>query len=192
LRWHSYGRRPVYRSDWVDVWLDDVEIPGIGRVEHHVLTMPRPSMTSVVCDAEGRLLLIWRHRFITDSWGWEVPAGWAEPDEDLEQAIRREVEEETGWRPGEVTPMTAYNALSGISTMRFTSFHITGCTHIGPPTDPSESTRIEWFRQDAVPALAAKGLIADGPSLTALSYYLGIYRHTLPVPDHAESSPQRG
>lgn len=181
MRWHSYGRRPVYQSDWVNVWLDDVEIPGVGRIEHHVLTMPRPSMTSVVSDDEGRLLLIWRHRFITDSWGWEVPAGWAEPEEDLEQAIRREVEEETGWRPGKVAEMTAYNALSGISTMHFTSFHVTECTHIGPPSDPSESTKIEWIPEDAIPKLAAEGLITDGPSLTALSYYLGIYRHTLPA-----------
>lgn len=138
-------------------------------------------MTSVVSDDEGRLLLIWRHRFITDSWGWEVPAGWAEPEEDLEQAIRREVEEETGWRPGKATVMTAYNALSGISTMRFTSFHVTDCTHIGPPSDPSESTKIEWVPEDAIPKLATEGLILDGPSLTALTYYLGIYRNTLPA-----------
>jgi 8-oxo-dGTP pyrophosphatase MutT (NUDIX family) len=162
----------------VNVWLDDVDIPGIGRIEHHVLTMPRPSLTSVVSDEDDRLLLIWRHRFITDSWGWEVPAGWAEPGEDFDSAIRREVEEETGWRPGKVTQMTAYNALSGIATMRFTSFHISDCTHVGPPTDPSESTKIEWISADTIPELAADGQITDGPSLTALSYYLGIYRHT--------------
>lgn len=145
-------------------------------------------MTSVVVDDDERFLLIWRHRFITDTWGWEVPAGWAEPGEDLNAAIRREVEEETGWRPGEVVEMTAYNALSGISTMRFTSFYITGCTHIGPPTDPSESTRSEWVPAEAIPKLAMDGQISDGPSLTALSYYLGIYRHTLPgrngLPSH--------
>lgn len=180
LRWTSHGRRPVYQSDWVNVWLDDVEIPGVGRIEHHVLTMPRPSMTSVILDeAEDRVLLIWRHRFITDTWGWEVPAGWAEPGEDLEQAIRREVEEETGWRPGTVTKMTEYNALSGLSTMHFTSFYITECTQIGAPSDPSESSRVEWVPTGAVRKLATEGLISDGPSLTALSYYLGIHRHTL-------------
>jgi 8-oxo-dGTP pyrophosphatase MutT (NUDIX family) len=167
----------VYQSDWVNVWLEDVEIPGVGRIEHHVLTMPRPSITAVVSDEDDRLLLIWRHRFITDTWGWEVPAGWGDPGEEPEQAIRREIEEETGWRPGTVTQMTSYNALSGISTMRFTSFHVTGCTCIGTPTDPSESTKVEWVPADVIPELAAKGQIADGPSLTALSYYLGIYRH---------------
>jgi 8-oxo-dGTP pyrophosphatase MutT (NUDIX family) len=33
--------------------------------------------------------MIWRHRFITDTWGWEVPAGWADDGEEPEDNIRR-------------------------------------------------------------------------------------------------------
>lgn len=172
MRWRSYGRRAVYQSDWVNVWLDDVEIPGVGRVEHHVLTMPRPSTTAVVTDDSGRILLMWRHRFITDQWGWEVPAGWSDPGEAPDVAIRREIEEETGWRPDTVAEMTNYYALSGISTMRFTAFHATGGRQAGAPTDPSESSRLEWFGQAEVRKLILDGQVPDGPSLTALSFYL--------------------
>lgn len=172
MRWYSHGRRAVYQSDWVDVWLDDVEIPGVGRVQHHVLTFPRPSTTAVVTDDEGRILLIWRHRFITDQWGWEVPAGWADPGEDPADAIRREIEEETGWRPDTVAELVGYNALSGISTMRFTAFHATGGRQVGTPTDPSESTRSEWFTPAEVTKLIGNDQVSDGPSLTALSFYL--------------------
>ncbi|MEV4613796.1 NUDIX hydrolase [Kitasatospora sp. NPDC049258] len=176
MRWNSHGRRLVYGSDYVNVWLDDVDIPGIGRVDHHVLTMPRASTTAVVTDDNDRMLLLWRHRFITDSWGWEVPAGWTDPGEEPADAIRREVEEETGWRPGKVEPLTGYNALSGLSTMRFSSFHATECRYLGPPTDRSEASRVEWISTEDVIELAAAGEITDGPSLTAISYYLGIHR----------------
>jgi 8-oxo-dGTP pyrophosphatase MutT (NUDIX family) len=138
--------------------------------------MPRASTTAIVTDDQGRMLLIWRHRFITDAWGWEVPAGWADPGEEPAEAIRREIEEETGWRPGHITPMTSYNALSGISTMRFSSFHATESTRIGPPSDPSESSRVEWIPIDDVIKLVTEGEVADGPSLTAISYYLGPYQ----------------
>jgi ADP-ribose pyrophosphatase YjhB (NUDIX family) len=70
----------------------------------------------------------------------EAMANRPSPGEEPTEAIRREIEEETGWRPGHITPMTSYNALSGISTMRFSSFHATECTHIGAPSDPSESS----------------------------------------------------
>ncbi len=176
MRWIVHGHRDVYASDWVRVSLDDVEIPGGERFEHHVVHFPRGSVTAVVTDGDGRALLLWRHRFITDSWGWEVPAGWADPGEDAAAAIRREIEEETGYRPATVRPMTAYNALSGISDMRFTAFVATGAEHVGPPADHGEASRVEWVPLAEVPKLAAEGQIQDGPSLTALTYYLAVER----------------
>lgn len=179
MRWTTHGRRPVFKSDWVEVWLDDVEIPDQGRVEHHVVRFPRRSVTAVVIDDAGRVLLLWRHRFITDTWGWEIPAGWAEPGEDLQQAACREVEEETGYRPSRVEPLVVYNALSGISTMQFTAFLVTAADHVGHP-DAAESVQVNWVALADIPKLAAEGQISDGPSLTALSYYLGVYRSLPP------------
>lgn len=175
MEWKSYGRRLVYGSPYVEVWLDDVDIPGVGRVDHHVITMPKASTTSVVTDDQGRFLLLYRHRFITGRWGWEVPAGWAEPGEDSAVAIAREIEEETGWRPGRVEPLIEYDALAGISTMHFRCFHATGCELVGVPVDASEG-RVEWLSEAEVVKLLASGDVSDGPSLAALSYYLGPHR----------------
>jgi 8-oxo-dGTP pyrophosphatase MutT (NUDIX family) len=179
VQWTVHGHREVYTSEWVRVSLDDVEIPGGPRFEHHVLHFPRASVTAVVTDDDGScVLLLWRHRFITDSWGWEVPAGWADSGEDPAVAITREIEEETGYRPGRVRPMTRYNALSGISDMRFTGFVATGAERIGPPADRGESSRVEWVQLIEVPKLASAGQIQDGPSLTALMYYLAVERQS--------------
>jgi 8-oxo-dGTP pyrophosphatase MutT (NUDIX family) len=178
VRWTVHGHRDVYSSEWVRVSLDDVEIPGGRRFDHHVVHFPRASVTAVVADGEGQVLLLWRHRFITDTWGWEVPAGWADPGEDLGVAIAREIEEETGYRPAKVRPMTAYNALSGISDMRFTAFLACGAERTGPPADRGESSRVEWVPLAEIPKLAAEGQIQDGPSLTALTYYMAIERAT--------------
>lgn len=175
MQWHVHDRRPVYQSPWVEVWLDDVELPGGQHVEHHELRFPRASVTAVVVQ-DDQVLLLWRHRFITEAWGWEVPAGWADPGEDPETAIRREIEEETGWRAATVTPMTTYNAISGIGNMRFTAYLATDPTHISDPADQAEATRVEWHPIADIAKLTAAGHIPDGPSITALSYYLGIHR----------------
>ncbi|MEV0233642.1 NUDIX domain-containing protein [Nonomuraea sp. NPDC050786] len=34
-----------------------------------------PGAAAVVTDEQNRVLLIWRHRFITDTWDWEIPIG---------------------------------------------------------------------------------------------------------------------
>lgn len=176
MKWIEHGRRTVYDSPWVRVDLADVEIPGGERFEHHVLAMPRTSNTAVVTDENERVLLIYRHRFISGTWGWEVPGGWGEAGETPAETIRREIEEETGWRPGEVAVMTDYYAMAGISDAHFTVFHATGCTPIGEPQDASESVRVEWVSLETVRKFAATGEVVDGPSLAALSYYLGVWR----------------
>jgi 8-oxo-dGTP pyrophosphatase MutT (NUDIX family) len=110
-QWTVRGTRRVYASEWVSVDLDDVEIPGGRRFEHHVLRFPHASTGAVVVDGD-RVLLLWRHRFTTDTWGWEIPAGWSEEDEDPADAIVREVREETGYEPRKVTLMVTYSPMS--------------------------------------------------------------------------------
>jgi len=174
-RWTVHGRRTMYESDWVNVYLDDVELPDGQHIDHHVLTFPKASQTAVVLnDNRDHVLLIWRHRYITDTWGWEVPAGWVEPGEDPEGAIRREIEEETGYTVGRIAPITSYNALSGISTMRFTIYLATGAARTtDKPRDTAETDRVAWFGIANIRKLLAGGHIQDGPTLTALGYYLG-------------------
>ncbi|MFE7594520.1 NUDIX hydrolase [Kitasatospora sp. NPDC057512] len=176
MKWETFGRRQVYGSPWVEVWLDDVEVPGVGRIDHHVVRYPKNSTTAVVTNDAGEFLLLYRHRFITDRWGWEVPAGWAEPGEDPAAAAAREVEEETGWRPGQVELLTEYDAMAGISNAHFRAYHATRCTRVGEPEDTSESTKITWLTEAEVVKLLVGGEVADGPSHAALSYYLGPHR----------------
>ena len=80
--WVVHGERSIYSSRWVDVRLADVEAPDGNRFEHHVLRMQRVAVATVVDAERERLLMINRHRFIDDSWGWEVPVGIVEPGED--------------------------------------------------------------------------------------------------------------
>jgi 8-oxo-dGTP pyrophosphatase MutT (NUDIX family) len=174
MRWTVHGERTLYDSEWVQLALVDVEIPGEGgrRFEHHVLRMPQPASGVVVHDAERGVLLLWRHRFVTDTWGWEVPAGRAEAGETPRQAAVREVVEETGWRPGPLRELAAYHPNNGMSDLTFNLFVAEGAEYLGPPTDPSESERIEWVPVQTVRDLVRNGDVRDGLSLTALSMAL--------------------
>ena len=170
MRWTVHGERTIYDSEWMRLALVDVELPSGPRFDHHVLRMPAEA-AGVVVDVEGRgVLLLWRHRFITDTWGWEVPAGRVDPGESVIDAARRETIEESGWEPGELTLMTRYFPANGTTDTTFNLFVTTTATRIGEPTDVDEAERIEWLRWDQVRDEIAAGHVGDGLSLTALLY----------------------
>ena len=131
--------------------------------------MRRPGPWSTTPD--GGLLLLWRHRFITDTWGWEIPAGRVDPGESPEQAARRETLEETGWRPGRLTPLVTYQPTNGLSDQRFNLFLADGAVHVGEPTDPGRvGAHRMGERRRGGRASPRRGEMIDGLSLTAVLY----------------------
>ena len=169
-----HGRRAVYESAWVGLDLVDVEVPDGARFDHHVVRLPRPAVGCVVHDPDDGVLLLWRHRFITGTWGWEVPAGGVDAGETLEHAVAREVLEETGWRPGTLRRLHGYHPSNGLSDQRFELFAAAGASRVGVPSDPAESSRVEWVPAAQVRRLVREGAVQDGLSLTALLWWMAV------------------
>lgn len=169
MRWTVHGRRPIYESSWISLDLVDVELPDGRRLEQHVVRMARPVAGAAAVDA-GRVLLIWRHRHVTDTWGWEIPTGRVEEGETPEQAASREVEEETGWRPGPLYPIVAAQPSNGSTDSVHHLYRAEGATRIGPPTDLTEAESVEWIPLTEVTDRIHRGEIVSGPTLIALLY----------------------
>lgn len=172
MRWTVHGERSIYDSEWVRLALADITVPGHGRFEHHVVRMPNQAAGTVVHDPDRGILLLWRHRFITDSWGWEIPAGRIDPGETPIEAAARETLEETGWRASGLSPLVTYQPTNGLSDQRFHIFLSTHATEVGPPSDPGEAERVEWVPTAEVADIARRGDMPDGLSLTAVLYAL--------------------
>jgi 8-oxo-dGTP pyrophosphatase MutT (NUDIX family) len=170
MQWTVHGERVIYDSQWVRLSLADVEVPGGSRFDHHVIRAPRGAAGVVVTNDDSEVLMLWRHRFITDSWGWEIPAGAVDGVESVETAARREVLEETGWEIEALTPLVDYHPMNGISDQVFSLFHAHGAEYRHPPTDASESERVEWVPFETVRRAVAAGEVRDGLSLTALAF----------------------
>ena len=167
-----HGERALYESEWLRLVLVDVEIPDGARFEHHVIRMPNNAAGTIVHDPDRGVLLLWRHRFITDTWGWEIPAGRIDPGETPEQAAAREVLEETGWRPGALHPLVHYHPTNGTSDQAFNVFVADGATLVGEPSDPGEAERVEWVAVPEVRRIVRDNEMLDGLSLTGMLFAL--------------------
>jgi 8-oxo-dGTP pyrophosphatase MutT (NUDIX family) len=171
MQWKTHGERQIYTNPWVNLCLVDVQQPDGRRWEHHVVRLRHLAVAAVVND-QRQILMMWRHRFITDAWAWELPMGLIEAGETPEAAAAREVEEETGWRPGPLKPLIYAEPANGITDSQHHVFRADGATYIGPPTEKNESDRIEWVPLDDVRGMIDRREIVSSGSLVGLLYVL--------------------
>lgn len=166
-RWKVHGETAVYSSEWLNVRLADVELPDGSRFDHHVVRLPHAAVGVIVLDADRRVLLLRRHRFITDTWGWEIPAGRVDPGESREDAGVRETVEETGWRPLDLEYLGFTHPTNGLMEQRFEYFIASRAERVGD-FDVTETESIAWFAPDDVRTLVEQAEIPDGLSASAL------------------------
>ncbi|WP_326599355.1 NUDIX domain-containing protein [Streptomyces sp. NBC_01803] len=171
MLWKTYGERRIYTNHWVNLCLVDVEQPDGVRFEHHVVRL-RNLAVAAVLNEHREILMMWRHRFVTDSWAWELPMGLVEENETPGETAAREAEEETGWRPGPMKPLIYAEPANGITDSQHHVFRADQATYTGPPTEKNESDRIEWIPLDGVRSMIDRQEIVSSGSLVGLLYVL--------------------
>lgn len=173
FRTRIHGERTVYANPWVRLMLVDIQPPRGPRFEHHVVRLQTVAM-GLVPNAQDEILMLWRHRFATDEWGWELPGGIVDKGEDPAATAAREVEEETGWRPGPMRHLISFQPMPGMVDTPHEVYVSTDADHVGEPTDLEEVGRVDWVPLATVPDLARKGEILGSGSLVGLLHYLAV------------------
>ncbi|MFJ4618702.1 NUDIX hydrolase [Streptomyces sp. NPDC088812] len=167
MQWTNQNEQTVYENRWFRVNLADVELPD-GRHLDHFLIRLRPVAVATVVNEANEVLLLWRHRFITDSWGWELAAGVVEDGEDVTHAAARELEEETGWRPGRLRHLMSVEPSNGLTDAVHHVFWSDEGEYVGHPVDDFESDRREWVPLKIVPDMVARGEVPATTMAAAL------------------------
>ena len=97
-------RREVYGGRIVRLSVDEVRLPNGKVCELEMIRHPGAAAV-VPVDDEGRVWLVRQYRYASGGYLLEVPAGKLDGTESPESCAYREVEEETGQRPGRLIPL---------------------------------------------------------------------------------------
>lgn len=167
--WTIYGSRTVYSSPWVQLDLVDIQPPGHERYEHHLIKLA-PVAAAVLRNDRDQVLLMWRHRFATNTWNWEIPSGIVESGESLAEAAAREVLEETGYQvaTSALEPLAYNQPIGGMCNAEHTVFLAREAVRVADPVDTHEADRIEWFALDTVQQMIDDRQIVAGVAVTGL------------------------
>ncbi|MEU3316906.1 NUDIX hydrolase [Streptomyces sp. NPDC006662] len=167
MRWTIHGERTVHDTPWVRLRSLDVEQPDGARVDYHVVRL-RDLAVTAADDERQRVLMMWRHRFVTDTWAWELPMGLVEDGESPVTAAGRELEEETGWRPQGLRELIYAEPAAGITDARHFVFRTDDARQVGEPTERNESDRVEWIPLADIPGMVARREIVSSATLVGV------------------------
>jgi ADP-ribose pyrophosphatase len=169
----------------VTVRVDDVRAPD-GRTSKREVAEHPGAVAALVVDQQGRIVLVEQWRQATGRRMLEIPAGKYDVDgEEVEAALRRELEEEIGVEGGELTWLTTFATSAGWSDEVVDLYLLEGATPLerGRPEGDWEEATMEIVALPYDEAVARlTGELGDSKTLIALGLY-GLLRAGRWAPD---------
>ncbi|MDB5034776.1 MAG: hydrolase [Chlorobi bacterium] len=172
MKFERLSREVIYRSPWVNLFVDAVRFPNGSIIErHHLLDFERAAVTVIIDDGDGNILLVKVPRYTTGEADWELPAGNVDPGESMTEAAEREAFEETGYRTGGHRELQSFYPMNGIANR---TSSVVRCVIDGEAGsfDQEEIADRRWFSRREIVEMLRHGTIRDGYSLVALLFYL--------------------
>lgn len=170
-RWIVHGERTLYDNPWVRLGKADITTPSGNRFEHHTVTLPSAAVIAILDQVEEHVLMSYRHRFVPNVWGWELPGGLLDPVETPEQTAVREALEETGHRVGSVEHVATFEPMIGTVRSPHHVFVGRDTELVADPTEFDEGV-YEWVPLAKVRDLVSEGRVQSSGTLIALLHIL--------------------
>ncbi len=153
------------------VKVDTIEMPD-GRQTTREIVLHSESVAIVPMDASGNVLLVSQYRSAVGMDLLEIPAGGIEPGEDPEQAVRREMQEETGYFPGKLEKLGGFYASPGYCTEYLHAYLVTELTAGRLFAEDTEGIQLMRTPIGKIRGLIDSGAIRDSKSIAGLLLFL--------------------
>ena len=117
------SRQIQHVSPWVELIAREVEFSP-GKTELYHAVKQQDYLAIVAVTPSGHFPIVHQYRPALESFTWELPAGLAEPGEDLAEGGRRELLEETGYSTRAIYPLGVAAPCSGRLSNHIHSFFV--------------------------------------------------------------------
>jgi ADP-ribose pyrophosphatase len=173
LKWKLCSSTYIHKGPWATLRADKCEMPD-GRIvdEYYVLEYPN-WVNAVAITEDDKVLMVRQYRHAANIVSLEIPGGVIDGDEKPEDAMRRELLEETGYRFDNIELLCTVYANPSTANNQTFGYLATGGVKIQEQAlDEHEELVIEEYTIDEVKQLLSDNKIAQSLHCTCLFYAL--------------------
>ena len=151
----------IFDGTILHLYRDDIRLPGGGKAHREIIRHIGAVCVIPLLD-DGRVVMERQYRYPVDEVILEIPAGKLDyKGEDHEQAVLRELEEETGYRAAHYTPLGVMYPTPGCCDEKVYIYLATGLTAAEAHPDADEFLDVERCPLDEMVQKVLAGEITD-------------------------------
>lgn len=163
-------RELKHKGSIVDFYSDTMELPN-GKIVDWDFIQHKGAAAIVPVDSEGKILMVRQYRNAIERDTLEIPAGGKNVDEDMKTCAIRELEEETGYRAGNVEHLIDLYTTVAFCNEKIGIYYTTELIPSKQHLDEDEFVNVERYTLDELVEMIFKGQIKDAKTIAAIMSY---------------------
>ncbi|MDD4874368.1 MAG: NUDIX hydrolase [Dehalococcoidales bacterium] len=169
----TISSKTIYKGQILNLRIDEVRLPDGTKGTREIIEHS-DCIAVVPVDNNGNILLVRQYRKPLEKMLLEIPAGGIEPGENPDKAVRREMQEETGFLPGKVKRMGGFYASPGYCQEYLHLYTATDLLPTKLHAEDTDSIELVPVPLSKIEGLIKSGEIIDAKSVAGILYYLYI------------------
>jgi ADP-ribose pyrophosphatase len=143
-------KKVLYESKWVRFCEDEIEFPSGEKGAYAYHERVDAGAIIIPVTSEGKFLVLREWRYPIQGWTWCFPAGGIEKGESPLEAVKRELEEETGFVASDWKELGTMAIDPGGSSQIAPAFLARNLTHTEAHPDPEEIHEVHFFTEKEI------------------------------------------
>ncbi|MDO8567610.1 MAG: NUDIX hydrolase [Dehalococcoidales bacterium] len=166
----TISSRVIFEGRAVKLRVDTVDVNG--RESTREIVEHADCVAIIPLDDKDNILLVRQYRKAVEKELLEIPAGGIDPGEDAEMAVKREMQEETGYIPGKMKRIGGFYSSPGFCTEYLHLFLVSDLTPSRLVAEDTEGIQVVPTPAGKIAGLLDSGEICDSKSIAGLRTFL--------------------
>ena len=156
----------IYSGKILNLRKDRVLLPDGNESEREIVEHSGGS--AVLCEQDGKILMVRQFRYAYKREIWEIPAGKVNAGEDFKETAFRELEEEGGIKADEMELIFTLYPSPGYTSEIIRIYRAKGLKKVRQNLDEDEFLTAKWIEKPKLKEMVDNGEIKDAKTLVAL------------------------